>query len=397
MEMRFSRRASAVKRSFIREILKVTQRPDIISFAGGLPNPASFPVADIARAAQTVLSRDGAAALQYQTTEGFAPLRAWIAEHYNREWNLGVSPAEILVTSGPQQSIDLLGKVFINAGDRILLERPSYLGAIQAFQVYEPELVHVPLSEEGLDVASLRAALDEAPAKMVYVVPNFQNPSGLSYSEPARRAVCDALRGRDALLVEDDPYAALRFRGTPLPPLRSYYGAGSVMLGTFSKTVSPGIRTGWVCAPPEIIERLVTLKQAADLHSDALSQRILHEYLTTSDTAAHIEKIRAMYGRQCDTMLSAIAEHCPSEVKYTRPEGGMFLWMTLPEGVSSLRLFDRALAVGVAFVPGIPFYVDGGGDNTLRLNFSNSDEARIREGIERLGKAMREELAAPRR
>jgi 2-aminoadipate transaminase len=393
MTTRFSRRTSAVKRSFIREILKVTERPEIISFAGGLPSPTSFPVAQIAKATQTVFDRDGAAALQYQTTEGFPPLRAWIAERYNREWNLDVSPDEILITTGSQQSIDLLGKALIDQGDRVLLERPSYLGAIQAFQVYEPQFVHVPLSEEGLDAAGLRAALGEAPAKMLYVVPNFQNPSGISYSDAARRAVCGALRGTSTLLVEDDPYSALRFRGRPLPPLRSYYGPGSVMLGTFSKTVSPGIRTGWICAPPEIREMLVTLKQAADLHSDALSQRILHEYLTSSDTAAHIEKIRAQYGRQCDAMLAAIAAHCPSEVKYTRPEGGMFLWMTLPEGVSSLKLFDRALAAGVAFVPGIPFYTDGGGDNTLRLNFSNSDKPRIEEGIRRLGRAIREELA----
>lgn len=354
-------------------------------------------MADIARAAQAVFDRDGVAALQYQTTEGFPPLRAWIAEKYGREWGLDVDPAEIVITTGSQQSIDLLGKAFIDPGDRVLLERPSYLGAIQAFEVYEPRLVHVPLTDEGLDAKALAAALSDGPAKMLYAVPNFQNPSGLSYSEAARRSVAETLKGRPTLLVEDDPYAALRFHGKPSPPLRSFYGPGSVMLGTFSKTVSPGIRVGWICAPREVLDKIVALKQAADLHSDALSQRILHQYLMTNDTAAQIEKIRAQYGRQCDAMLAALARYCPPTVKYTRPEGGMFLWMTLPDGVSSMKLFDRALAAKVAFVPGIPFYADGGGDSTMRLNFSNSDEERIEEGIKRLGRAIDEELAAARR
>lgn len=389
MKVRFAERTGKVGRSFIREILKVTSRPDVISFAGGLPNPRFFPVAEMAEACARVFADDGAAALQYQESEGYPPLREYVAEHYRRSWGFEASPEDILITSGSQQALDLVGKVFIDKGARVILERPAYLGAIQAFGMYEPEFVHVPLEDDGMNGEALSAALSADGARLVYAVPNFQNPSGVTYSAARREAVATAVAASDAVLIEDDPYGEIRFAGEPLRPMRYWAGERTVMLGTFSKTVAPGLRIGWVWAARDIIERLIAAKQAADLHSDSLSQRALVRYLAHTDIAARLGRLRGAYRARKDAMLAAIREYCPPEVKCTEPLGGMFVWMTLPRGLSSLELFDKAIEAKVAFVPGTPFYVDGGGDDTMRLNFSNSDEDDIEEGISRLGKAMR--------
>ncbi len=388
-------RMESVHRSFIREILKVTERPEVISFAGGLPNPRFFPVEGLAEASAAVLAEQGAEALQYRTTEGHHALRQFIADRYRAKLGLDVSPDEILITTGSQQGLDLLAKVFLNRGDGVVLERPGYLGAIQAFGLFEAEFHSVPLQDGGLDLDALEAALAQPRTKLFYAVPNFQNPSGLTYTEPTRQAVAELARRYGKLVVEDDPYRELRFRGEQLPSLRSYLPDNAVLLGSFSKIVAPGLRTGWVCARREIIDRLVVVKQATDLHSNGFAQHLLAHYLAHCDLDAHIRLIQEVYGRQCEMMLQAIAAHCPQEVNYTRPEGGMFLWMELPQGVSSLDLFARALEQDVAFVPGCPFYVDGGGENTLRLNFSNADEDMITEGIARLGRAIRDLLSPP--
>ncbi len=385
---RFARRMHSLQRSFIREILKVTDSPEVISFAGGLPNPRFFPVDEIAEASAAVLRDNGPQALQYRTTEGLLPLREAIAERYEIKRGLRISPDQILITTGSQQGIDLVGKLFIDPGDAVLLERPSYLGAIQALSMYEPSFRAVDLVHTGIDLDRLAAISSEAQFKLLYSVPNFQNPSGISYSGDTRRAVADILADTGTLFLEDDPYGELRFRGDEQPSMASFLGDQVILLGSFSKIVSPGLRLGWICAGGEIMEKLVIAKQAADLHSSSFEQRIVHRFLRDYDLDVHIQKIRAAYGRQRDVMLEMIRRHCPGQIACTEPEGGMFLWITLPPGVSSMRLFDLAVAENVAFVPGAPFYIDGSGEDTLRLNFSNTDEARIEEGIRRLGKAM---------
>jgi 2-aminoadipate transaminase len=386
--MHFAHRMSTVHRSFIREILKVTEDPGIISFAGGLPNPKFFPVREVAEAAQHVLASAGESTLQYATTEGFPPLRELIAERYARK-GVRVKPQEILIVNGSQQGLDLIGKVFLDAGDVVLVEQPTYLAAIQSFGIFEPRFRSVPLEEEGVSREGLGTALAQSGARLFYAIPNFQNPSGISYSEERRRAAAALIQRSSTVLVEDDPYGELRFIGADLPPIRSFFddpNAHSLLLGTFSKIVSPGLRIGWVCAGHEVMEKLVVAKQASDLHSNVLAQRIVHHYLSHCDVAAHIERIRAGYGAQRDLMVDMVGRVFPPEVTCTHPEGGMFLWMTLPVGVSALTFFERALEQKVAFVPGQAFFADGGGENTLRLNFSNSDPASIEEGMTRLGR-----------
>ncbi len=382
-------RTRRMQRSAIREILKVTDNPEIISFAGGLPNPRSFPIAEVAESAAKVLRDDGAAALQYSTTEGYRPLREFIARRYAEKRQIQVHPDEILITNGSQQGLDLLGKVLLDAHDTVLLERPAYLGAIQAFSAYEPQFAAVTLEDDGPALDELRAKLDAHPPKLFYTVPNFQNPSGLSYSAAKRAAVGELCATRPVVLIEDDPYGELRFRGTTLPTLRQHCPQ-SVLLGSFSKIVAPGLRLGWICAPRRLMDLLVTAKQGVDLHSNYFSQRVVCQHLLDHDLDAHIAKIRELYGRQRDCMVAAIQRHFPADVKSSAPDGGMFLWVQLPEGLSVSRLFQMAIQRKVAFVPGSAFFVDAEDDRHLRLNFSNSDEARIEEGMRRLGEAIRD-------
>ena len=392
---RLAARMRGVHRSFIREILKITADPRIISFAGGLPCPEHFPAEGVAEAARAVLAENGPQALQYSTSEGHPELREWIAARYARR-GLVVEPDEIVVTTGSQQGLDLLGKVFLDPGDTVLVERPGYLGAIQAFSLMGGKFTAVELEPDGVDVAGLAQALSADAPKLYYTVPNFQNPSGISFSAAKRKAAAAALDAQarenpDAacVLVEDDPYGELRFAGQHLPYVASHLEvADAVQLGSFSKIVAPGLRVGWLRAPKELVASLVTAKQAADLHTSTLCQRILSRFLADADLDAHIARIVTAYGERQRLMLDAIGRHFPSSVSCTRPEGGMFLWATLPDGLSSRALFDRAIAEQVAFVPGTPFATDGGGDNALRLNFSNAAPERIEEGIRRLGRAM---------
>ncbi|ADU26178.1 PLP-dependent aminotransferase family protein [Ethanoligenens harbinense] len=392
METAFATRMRHVKKSFIREILKVTEDPSVISFAGGLPNPASFPVEAVSRAAQAVLAEDGASALQYSTTEGFLPLREFICARYAKRFGLHVSPEEILITNGSQQGLDLLGKIFLDEGDGVLLEAPGYLGAIQALSLYQPRFCTVPLREDGVNISALRDTLDRYGPKLFYAVPNFQNPSGLTYTKENREAAAALLRRHATLFIEDDPYGELRFAGEETPSMRQFLGEQSILLGSFSKIVAPAMRLGWICAKPEIMEKLVVAKQACDLHTNTFAQRVVARYLADNDLDAHIAAIRQMYKERSDCMADAIARYFPPEVRCTRPQGGMFMWAELPQGMSSMELFNEASAMRVAFVPGAPFYVDRTDAPTLRLNYTNSDEAAIVEGIRRLGRAMDEML-----
>jgi 2-aminoadipate transaminase len=388
----FAKRMNNVPKSFIREILKTTVDPEIISFAGGLPNPAFFPVKEFSDAAQKVMLNDGHAALQYSTTEGYAPLRQYIADRYLARQGMRVNPDDILITTGSQQGLDLLGKIFIEPGDDILIERPGYLGAIQALSIFEPTFHPINLHDDGIDLTELEATIAKVQLKFFYGVPSFQNPSGLTYSREKRRRVAEIMDENEVILVEDDPYGELRFIGEDLPPIRQQMRGEGVLLGSFSKIVAPGLRLGWIWAPAPMMDKLVTAKQACDLHTNFFSQRVLYQFLIDNDVDAHIERIRRGYRGQRDAMVQAIDDFFPPQVTTTRPEGGMFLWSTLPSGVSSVRLFELALQRKVAFVPGNPFYTDLAGQdaNTMRINYSCCDEDVIREGIRRLAEAMGE-------
>jgi 2-aminoadipate transaminase len=385
-----ARRMQFVKPSFIREILKVTQDPTVISFAGGLPSPELFAVEPMAQATAKVFRQDGRSALQYSTTLGHEPLRQWIAAYMGRRYGMTVDADQILITSGSQQGLDLIGKVFVNPYDPVVIEEPGYLGAIQALALCEARIYSVPLLDEGPDLDMLETILDGDKAKLIYAIPNFQNPSGLTYSAATRQSLAERLQDRDLVVVEDDPYGLLRYDGEDLPSLATMLPDKVLLLGSFSKVVAPGLRLGWICGPKDIIKELVTAKQAADLHTGTVVQRILSQYLQDNDLDSHVAMLRKAYGQRRDAMISAMEQSFPGEATFTRPQGGMFLWVSLPAGLSSLRLFEVAIGQKVAFVPGTPFYVDGGGESNLRLNFSNASESDIETGIARLGAAMRE-------
>jgi 2-aminoadipate transaminase len=377
-------------KSFIREILKVTENPQIISFAGGLPNPALIDVEGIAKATASVLAHDGRSALQYSTTEGYLPLRQYIADRYKKRIGLAISADEILITNGSQQCLDLIGKVLVNPGDHVAIERPGYLGAIQAFSLYEPQFHPVLLREDGPDMAQLSQVLNHDPIRLFYGVPNFQNPSGITYSDDRRREIGAVLERQETLFIEDDAYGELSFDGSSRPSLREFIPEQTIITGSFSKILAPGMRLGWLVAPRQIMDQLIIAKQASDLHSNYLSQRIACEYLSHKDIDNHITAIREAYRKQSGLMISLIQELMPDSVTCTRPEGGMFVWITLPDSISSIKVFDAALRENVAVLPGAPFYVDGGGNNTLRINFSNATPEMIRTGITRLSRVVRD-------
>ncbi len=388
MENSFSDRINDVPQSFIREILKVTLDPSIISFAGGLPNRKLFPVRALQQATHTVFEEAGQEVLQYSNSEGYLPLREFIAHRYKEKQNLDVPVDNILITTGSQQGLDLLGKTLLNDDDDLIIEEPGYLGAIQAFSLYRPTFHPVPVSEGGMHTEKLAEVLKVTSPKLLYSVPNFQNPSGISYSDNNRLAVAGQLKGTPCLLVQDDPYADLQFSGTRKKSFLELLPENTVLLGSFSKTVAPSLRLGWLVAPPQLMEKLIIAKQASDLHTNYLSQRILHQYLMDHSLDAHIATIIKEYGRQKERMIAAINSLFPKEVRSTNPEGGMFLWVTLPQQMSAMELFQRAIKKKVAFVPGTPFYVNRQDHNTLRLNFSCSDEETIDHGIKRLADAI---------
>ena len=370
--------------------LSVTQNPDVISFAGGLPNPDYFPIEPLRAAADRVFAEQGRQALQYAPTLGYEPLRAFIAQRYADRTGMAVDPDEILITNGSQQALDLVGKILIDPGDHVLMESPSYLGGIQAFTMYEPEFQTVPLGEDGVDTAVLAQKAAHPQSKLFYALPNFQNPSGITYSLATRQAVSQILADNQVFLIEDDPYRELRFLGDDLPPIASFNRERAFLLGSFSKIVAPGFRMGWICAPAPLMDKLVTAKQGTDLHSNYVSQMIIHRYLQDNDLDAHIATIRAAYKQQRETMIGMIEECFPPEVAYTLPEGGMFLWISLPANLSAMDLFEIAAKENVVFVPGAPFHVDGTGQNTMRLSFSNTAPEQIEVGMARLATAIKQ-------
>jgi 2-aminoadipate transaminase len=388
----FSQRAQQLTSSTIREILKVTERPEIISFAGGLPSPKGFPIDVINAAFDRVLKTGGQSALQYGPTEGYAPLRAWVAEDLKRG-GADVSPDEVLIVSGSQQALDMLGKLFVDPGSKVLVEAPSYLGAIQSFSLFEPRYVAVDTDEGGL----VPEALTEdraAGARFIYVLPNFHNPTGLTLSLERRQALVERCAALQVPIIEDDPYGDLRYAGTAQPGLLGLgrrAGATVVRLGSFSKVLAPGLRLGYIVAPKPIIAKLVQIKQATDLHTATLTQMAVYETVKDGFLATHLPKVRDLYKEQCGYMLDAMDEHFPDTVAWTRPEGGMFIWVTLPKHIDATRLLTHAIENNVAFVPGAPFFAgDTPQANTLRLSFVTVSEEKIRKGIAVLGRLIRE-------
>lgn len=376
--------------SFIRNILKVTDAYDVISFAGGLPNPISFPIDELKQSVNDAIDANGAKVFQYSTTQGYLPLRQYIADKYNnKQSNLNYTADDVLITTGSQQALELISKVLLNKGDGVVIEEPGYLGAIQAFTLREPSFYGVTLETEGLNVKQFKDALKQPNVKMVYTVPNFQNPTGLTYTKERREEVFEAVKDQDVIFIEDDPYGELRFTGEHLPYIAAGKMTNSVVLGSFSKTVTPGMRLGYILTKNhELLNHVETAKQATDLHTNIFGQYILHQYLTTNKYDKHVEKIIALYKTQADAMLAAMEKYFPPYVKYTKPEGGMFVWVTLPEGVNALDKFSEAMEKKVAFVPGNPFYTDRESVNTLRLNYTNATPEIIEEGIKRLAEIL---------
>jgi 2-aminoadipate transaminase len=389
IQWQFSERAQQLQSSAIREILKITQRPEIISFAGGLPSPATFPVERMKAAYDKVLSEAGKQALQYGPTDGYAPLREWIANSLSTA-DCKILPEQILMVSGSQQALDLLGKVLVDEGSRVLVETPSYLGALQAFSVYRPEFKSVETDDHGLVPSSIEAVAKGA--RMLYALPNFQNPTGRSLSLERRRELVETCARLGLPLIEDDPYGALSYKGEPMPRMLNMNPDGVIYMGSFSKVLTPGIRLGYVCAPLPLVRRLELAKQAADLHTAQLTQMVVHEVVKDGFLEQHIPTIRSLYANQCQAMLDALDEHFPESVSWTRPEGGMFIWVTLPKSIDASKLLDQAIAARVAFVPGAPFYANEPATNTLRLSFVTVPPERIREGVAVLGQLIKAQL-----
>jgi 2-aminoadipate transaminase len=382
-----ARRTDGMGSSIIREILKYAQQPDIISFAGGLPAPELFPVQDVQEACRHVLEHKGAEALQYSVTEGYPPLKGYLVEKV-RKYGVLVEESNILLTNGSQQALDLIGKIFIDPGDVILTEAPTYLGGLQAFGAYQARYVTVPLDDDGMQVDKVEDILAKEPVKFIYVLPNFHNPAGVTLSYERRLKLVELAAKYGVFIVEDDPYGALRFEGEDITPLYALHKENVLYLSTFSKTLSPGIRLGWIAAPAEIIARLVQAKQGTDLHTSTFIQMIAHN-VCQRGLIHHVQRIRQVYKERRDIMLASMEKHFPEGVTWTRPQGGLFLWVTLPEHVDTAEFLQVALEEKVAFVPGFAFYPGGGGGkNSMRLNFSNAGPEMIEEGIKRLGRAL---------
>lgn len=393
-EQRYAQRTQRMKSSTIRELLKIAEQRQVISFAGGLPAAESFPLKEFQAAMQRVTEQMGACAYQYSSTDGFLPLREMIARHTSR-YGLHITAENILITSGSQQGLDLLGRIFINPGDRILVEDPTYLGALQAWNTYGAEYVSVPIDEDGMQMDALEDALRTGP-KFIYALPNFQNPTGVTLSYARRKRLVELADHYGVPIVEDDPYRQLRYEGNHIPAIavldkrgrsdcETCYRGNVIYLSTFSKLLAPGLRVAWVVAAPEVIQKLGQAKQGADLQTATFNQMLVYQVARKGFLDDHIQNLRTLYRERRDAMLSALEKYFPPTVHWTHPQGGLFLWVTLPEEIDSAELLCAALEENVAFVPGASFYANGGGANTMRLNFSNASPEKIEQGIRQLG------------
>ena len=389
MDQMFSSRIKSVQPSFIREILKAAEDPRVISFAGGLPDKQLFPIDALARASSRQMAGNAGDILQYGQSEGEYALRKYISEYYQSRHLLNIPVENILITNGSQQGLDLLGKVLINQNDRIVIESPGYLGAIQALSLYQPEFLPVDILDNGLDLDTLEQGLHIDP-KLLYCVPNFQNPTGHSYSESNKKSIVDLVKDRNMFIVEDDPYGEICFSGENAASFFNWLPGQSILLGTFSKTITPGLRVGWVVAPGEVMKKLVIAKQASDLHTSRLSQNLVLEYLLNNDLQAHLDQLSRVYGERCQVMGNLLDRYLGDEIERSHPRGGMFMWVKFADSIDTMALFAKASSRGVVFVPGQSFYPDGKTSNCLRLNFSCSNQDQIAIGIERLCRACTE-------
>lgn len=394
LSMKFAKRMERLQASEIRELLKLTAQPDIISFAGGLPAPELFPVEEIAKVSHDLVLKEGRQLLQYATTEGRPTLRAKIAKRMAEKYKAAVDPDEILITTGSQQCLDFAGKLFLNPGDVVLCESPSYLGALNAFNAYEPTFMEVPTDDGGLIPEELDKILATTPnCKFIYVIPDFQNPTGRTWSLERRQKFMEVVNKYDLPVLEDNPYGELRYEGEILPSLKSLDTKGLVMfLGTFSKIFCPGLRLGWVAAAKDVVTEFVKIKQSADLHTSNFDQGVADAYMEAYDLDEHVSKIVALYKSRRDLILKTMAEEFPAGVEWTHPEGGLFLWVTLPEGVSARKVFDKCIQMKVAAVIGDAFYPNQKTDRSMRINYSNMPEDKIVEGIKRMAQAIKEAM-----
>ncbi|MBB3283498.1 PLP-dependent aminotransferase family protein [Mitsuaria sp. TWR114] len=388
-----ARRAARMNPSIIREILKVTEKPGVLSMAGGLPSADTFPVEAIKTACDRVLTHNAKEALQYAASEGFAPLREWVAA---KVATLGIqaSPDQVLITSGSQQGLDLVGKLLCDAGAPVAVETPTYLGALQAFTPYEPIFASLASDDEGPLPSAIEALPHDAPGtRFAYLLPNYQNPTGRVMSAQRREAVVAAARKAGVPIVEDNPYGDLWFDQPPPASLSSLWPEGSIYLGSFSKVLTPGFRLGYIVAPSEIYPKLLQAKQAADLHTPGFNQRVVHEVIKGGFLDEHVPKIRARYKANRDAMAKALAECLPPGCEWQVPEGGMFFWIRLPEGLDAMTLLPRAVDAGIAYVPGAAFYAHQPDPRTLRLSFVTLTPDLIAEGVDKLGRMLHEALA----
>lgn len=392
MAFKFASRMDTVKASTIREILKLTEKPEVISFGGGMPAPELFPIEELKEVTLSVLDNAGQKALQYAPTDGYPPLREKIVERLGRLGIKGIDKNNILLTSGSQQGLDFSGKVFLDPGDVVICEKPSYLGAINAFKAYECKFIDVPMDDGGMIMEDLEKALtDNTGVKYIYVIPDFQNPTGKTWSVARRKELVDMANRYDTIIIEDNPYYELRYEGEIPPAVKSFDTEGRVVfLGTFSKTFSPGLRMGWVCADQEILMKYNLIKQGSDLQVNTLTQMQLNTYIESYDFDARIEDIKKVYRHRRDLMVQKMKENFPEDVKVFVPEGGLFVWLEFPESVNTTQLMIKALERNVAFVPGDPFYPNGGGENACRFSFSNMPDDKIIEGIGRMGEVIKE-------
>lgn len=394
MAIKFASRMDKLKASEIRELLKLTEKPEIISFAGGLPAPELFPIEEMKKVAVKVLEDEGAAALQYAATEGHVPLREKIAARMNTKFNTKVSHEDILITSGSQQGLDFSGKVFLNEGDIVLCESPSYLGALNAFKAYGPEFIEVPTDDNGMIMEELEKILEkEDRVRLIYVIPDFQNPTGRTWPRERREKFMEVVNKYDVPVIEDNPYGELRFEGEMLPSLKSLDTKGNIIfLGSFSKVFCPGMRIGWVCAEHDLLEKYIFVKQSSDLQTSTIAQREINTFLEMYDLDKHVEGIKDVYRKRRDLMISTMEAEFPAEAKFTHPEGGLFTWVELPKHINAREVMMKSLENNVAFVPGGSFFPNGGKENTFRMNYSNMPEDKIAEGVKRLGAVLKEFL-----
>jgi 2-aminoadipate transaminase len=392
MEYKFANRIQNLRASEIREILKVTERPEVISFAGGLPAPELFPVEEIKTVNRMVLEENGAKALQYSTTEGYTPLREWIADRINKNMGSRFGYENILLTHGSQQALDLTGKVFLDEGDVVLCESPTYLAAISAFKAYGCRFKEVPTDDDGMIPDELEKVLQNTQnVKLIYVIPDFQNPTGRTWNAARRKILAQAAMKYNVMIIEDNPYGELRFEGEMLPSVKSFDKIGSVIcVGTFSKIFCPGYRIGWVAGDEKAISKYILVKQGVDLQCNTIAQMEIYKYLELYSIDEHISKIKKAYKSRRDTVIKAMEEEFPKGVTFTRPEGGLFAWVELPPNVDSRDVLQKSLEKNVAFVPGGPFFPNENRHNTLRINFSNMPEERIIVGIKCLAGVLRE-------